>query len=39
VIRLAHQYNLHDGESNGIEGMSHIALFAGFVAMTVMGVF
>jgi Ca2+:H+ antiporter len=39
VTLLVSMNNLHDGESNAIEGMSHVALFAGFVAMTVMGVF
>jgi Ca2+:H+ antiporter len=39
VTLLVSMNNLHDGESNAIEGMSHLALFAGFVAMTVMGVF
>jgi Ca2+:H+ antiporter len=39
VTLLVSMNNLHDGESNAIEGMSHLALFAGFVAMTVMGIF
>jgi Ca2+:H+ antiporter len=30
--------NLHDGESNAIEGMSHFALFAAFVALVLTGV-
>jgi Ca2+:H+ antiporter len=29
--------NLHDGETNAIEGISHFALFAAFVALVVMG--
>ncbi len=39
VTLLVSMNNLHDGESNAIEGMSNLALFAGFVAMTVMGLF
>ena len=30
--------NLHDGESNAIEGMTHFALFAAFVMLTLLGV-
>lgn len=30
--------NLHDGETNAIEGISHFALFAAFIALVVMGV-
>ncbi|MEQ1602636.1 MAG: calcium:proton antiporter [Methylophilaceae bacterium] len=29
--------NLHDGETNAIEGISHFALFAAFVALVIMG--
>jgi Ca2+:H+ antiporter len=29
--------NLHDGETNAIEGISHFALFAAFVALVAMG--
>ena len=29
--------NLHDGETNAIEGVSHFALFAAFIALVVMG--
>lgn len=29
--------NLHDGETNAIEGISHFALFAAFVALVTMG--
>jgi Ca2+:H+ antiporter len=29
--------NLHDGETNAIEGISHFALFAAFIALMVMG--
>jgi Ca2+:H+ antiporter len=29
--------NLHDGETNAIEGISHFALFAAFVALVMMG--
>jgi Ca2+:H+ antiporter len=29
--------NLHDGETNAIEGISHLALFAAFVAVVAMG--
>ncbi|MDD2720056.1 MAG: calcium:proton antiporter [Gallionella sp.] len=35
---LAVMNNLHDGETNAIEGISHFALFAAFVALVVMGV-
>lgn len=30
--------NLHDGETNAIEGISHFALFAAFIALVMMGV-
>ncbi len=30
--------NLHDGETNAIEGISHFALFAAFIALVLMGV-
>ncbi|MDO8347125.1 MAG: calcium:proton antiporter [Rugosibacter sp.] len=30
--------NLHDGETNAIEGISHFALFAAFIALVTMGV-
>lgn len=33
---LAAMNNLHDGESNAIEGISHLALFAVFVALLLM---
>jgi Ca2+:H+ antiporter len=29
--------NLHDGETNAIEGISHFALFAAFVALVMLG--
>ena len=29
--------NLHDGETNAIEGISHFALFAAFIALVTMG--
>jgi Ca2+:H+ antiporter len=29
--------NLHDGETNAIEGISHFALFAAFIALVAMG--
>lgn len=38
VTLLSAMNNLHDGESNAIEGVSHFALFAAFVALTVLGV-
>lgn len=38
VTLLAAMNNLHDGESNAIEGTSHFALFAAFVALTLLGV-
>jgi Ca2+:H+ antiporter len=38
VTLLAAMNNLHDGESNAIEGMSHFSLFAAFVALTLLGV-
>ena len=34
---LAVMNNLHDGETNAIEGISHFALFAAFIALVVMG--
>lgn len=34
---LAVMNNLHDGETNAIEGISHFALFAAFVALVIMG--
>ena len=34
---LAVMNNLHDGETNAIEGISHFALFAAFVALVLMG--
>jgi Ca2+:H+ antiporter len=34
---LAVMNNLHDGETNAIEGISHFALFAAFVALVMMG--
>jgi len=34
---LAVMNNLHDGETNAIEGISHFALFATFIALVVMG--
>jgi Ca2+:H+ antiporter len=30
--------NLHDGETNAIEGISHFALFGAFIALVIMGV-
>lgn len=30
--------NLHDGETNAIEGISHFALFAAFIALVMLGV-
>jgi Ca2+:H+ antiporter len=38
VTLLAAMNNLHDGESNAIEGTSHFALFAAFVALTLLGI-
>lgn len=38
VTLLAAMNNLHDGESNAIEGIGHFALFATFVALTLLGV-
>lgn len=38
VTLLAAMNNLHDGESNAIEGISHFALFATFVALTLLGI-
>lgn len=29
--------NLHDGETNAIEGISHFALFAAFIALVIVG--
>ncbi len=37
VTLLAAMNNVHDGESNAIEGISHFALFAAFVALTLLG--
>jgi Ca2+:H+ antiporter len=34
---LAVMNNLHDGETNAIEGISHFALFAAFIALVTMG--
>ena len=34
---LAVMNNLHDGETNAIEGISHFVLFAAFVALVMMG--
>jgi Ca2+:H+ antiporter len=34
---LAVMNNLHDGETNAIEGISHFALFAAFIALVAMG--
>ena len=34
---LAVMNNLHDGETNAIEGISHFALFAAFVALVMLG--
>jgi Ca2+:H+ antiporter len=34
---LAVMNNLHDGETNAIEGISHFALFSAFVALVAMG--
>jgi Ca2+:H+ antiporter len=34
---LAVMNNMHDGETNAIEGISHFALFAAFVALVTMG--
>ena len=38
VTFLVTMNNLHDGESNAIEGMTHFALFAAFVMLTLLGV-
>lgn len=35
---LAVMNNLHDGETNAIEGISHFALFAAFIALVIVGV-
>jgi Ca2+:H+ antiporter len=29
--------NLHDGKTNAIEGVSHFALFAAFIALVALG--
>ncbi len=34
---LAVMNNLHDGETNAIEGISHFALFAAFIALVLLG--
>jgi len=34
---LATMNNLHDGETNAIEGISHFVLFAAFIALVMMG--
>jgi len=34
---IAVMNNLHDGETNAIEGISHFALFAAFIALVMMG--
>jgi Ca2+:H+ antiporter len=34
---LAAMNNMHDGETNAIEGISHFALFAAFVALVLLG--
>ncbi|HEY6093949.1 MAG TPA: calcium:proton antiporter [Gallionellaceae bacterium] len=34
---MAVMNNLHDGETNAIEGISHFALFAAFIALVAMG--
>ncbi|MEW5903796.1 MAG: calcium:proton antiporter [Pseudomonadota bacterium] len=36
---LAVMNNLHDGETNAIEGISHFALFAAFIALVLLGLF
>lgn len=38
LIFLTVMNNLHDGETNVIEGISHFALFSAFIALVVMGV-
>lgn len=38
VTFLVVMNNSHDGESNAIEGMSHLALFAAFIALTLLGI-
>ena len=38
VTFLVTMINLHDGESNAIEGITHFALFAAFVMLTLLGV-
>ena len=38
VTFLVTVINLHDGESNAIEGITHFALFAAFVMLTLLGV-
>jgi Ca2+:H+ antiporter len=37
LTMLAVMNNLHDGETNAIEGISHLALFAAFIALVMMG--
>jgi Ca2+:H+ antiporter len=37
VTFLAMMNNLHDGETNAIEGISHFALFAAFIALVLLG--
>jgi Ca2+:H+ antiporter len=39
ITFLAVMNNLHDGETNAIEGISHFALFAAFIALMITGVF
>ena len=36
---LAVMNNLHDGETNAIEGISHFALFAAFITLVLLGLF
>lgn len=36
---LAVMNNLHDGETNAIEGISHFALFAAFIVLVLLGIF
>lgn len=38
VTFLVVMNNSHDGESNAIEGISHLALFAAFIALTLLGI-
>jgi Ca2+:H+ antiporter len=35
---LAAMINIHDGETNAIEGMTHFVLFAAFLMLTVLGI-